>query len=547
MVRQIVGVFSVVALLVMLVSSNVFAENKPSGEKTLKVVEITVIKDDYVYFPERYSKEAQLMPVAKGFWARSAFRCPQGYADKDGNIKIPICESRTYAGSFTNGRAIIYDENKKLYSVINTSGEVIFDFDDDFSLTGVADCSYFQTLNNDPNGMYYVYVSQNGNPIIETDNPILTIYDDKGNRTKKKLPYYRIGRFHNGVANLYELADSYIKGYFGGNPLYKHEYTPVASVNTKGEIFDYWVEEHIEPVGVKNHGFDIEMDDNHLWIIKNGEGREIFRYNSEKAFGDHYIINEKALLVPVKQKDGTTAHTLLDSDGNLYPEYQYSGCDGFGGAYENRFIARPYKTYAEKVAYANTMGEEGERWKHDTTFLASGEDLIIFEFQPYTIYELQDISETLPKRKNAIPTSTKFKVNGGTYVVPTYNINDENFLKIRTIAYMINGTSKQFDIVYSSEQNSVELKKFDCEEIAKEGNIYTVVGGEMKALPTENKIANISKQEFIFCGTNINPLAYNIDGSNFVRLRDIAEIIDFKISWDDITKAVSIDTKEYIE
>lgn len=518
----------VVTLLVMSAPVSVYAEDSLLTRKSLKVVKVGET-GDYVYFPEDYSEEAQLMPVSKGFLARFGSGSPRGYADGDGKIKIPIRENWTYAGKFVNGLAVIYDEQKKLYAAIDTTGKVIFDFDEDATLSGVGDSFSFQILENDPHGMRYATVRDNGNAITKTDKPTLTLYDGKGNRIKKELPFYRIGQFSNGVANLYMLKETTIMGDFGNSPMYNHEYEAVASMNTKGEIFNFPVEEHPMASSENTFGFSVEHGDNYLKIIRNSKGQEIYRYTNDSHFDDHYFINEVALLVPVQQADGTTAHTLMDANGNLYPEYQFNDYHGFGGAYGNRFIIRPYLSYAEKVAYAKKQGAEGEGWLRDVESLAEGRDLIIYDLQPYCIYEVQEIAE------NAIPASVKIVVNGKGYTVPAYNIRGENFLRIRDIASLLRGTPKEFSVAYNPSLKSVILAS---------GEAYEMTGEEMGELGAGHKEAKASKQKLILNGVEISPILFLIDGSNYVRLRDMAQLMNFQIQWEEGTKTVIIHTEQ---
>lgn len=49
-------------------------------------------------------------------------------------------------------------------------------------------------------------------------------------------------------------------------------------------------------------------------------------------------------------------------------------------------------------------------------------------------------------------------------------------------------------------------------------------------------------------GTQIQLIAYNIEGSNYFKLRDIASLINFNVTWDGTMNTVGIDTgSEYLE
>ncbi|MBM7855786.1 hypothetical protein JOC37_002201 [Desulfohalotomaculum tongense] len=410
--------FFVIAMLIPVTAfattNKIFGGNEVeaavSGTRLIQSVNKIKVLGNYNYITDLYSDKVQLMPVQKNFISQA-----YGYADKDGNIKIPIHENWSFADMFIGGLAIVFDENKNTLSAIDTNGNVVFDFDDKTYLGGVGDTSYLQRFENDPNGMYCVYVRGNGDCNYAPNNLTLTIYDRQGNRIRKALPYDRIGRFNNGIANLYIITGSQEIPWLEGTTMTKYTYRPIGSINTKGEILDKVVPE-VEDEMTDDYGFTVEFGDNNQRIIKNSKGEEIYRYTQQeyKLGSEHNIINQNAILVPVRKDDGTTALTLMDSNGNLYPEYEFNDFNAWG-AYGNRFIARPYVSYADKLAYANTLGEEGKQWILDTQFLAEGKDVIMYQLQPPTIYEIQLVGYS---NKDNIETVNNTVTNISTSIVP---------------------------------------------------------------------------------------------------------------------------------
>ena len=53
-------------------------------------------------------------------------------------------------------------------------------------------------------------------------------------------------------------------------------------------------------------------------------------------------------------------------------------------------------------------------------------------------------------------------------------------------------------------------------------------------------MANISSQQFYLDGQRVNLEAYEINGSNYVKLRDVGQAVDFGISYDAATNSVNI-------
>ena len=138
----------------------------------------------------------------------------------------------------------------------------------------------------------------------------------------------------------------------------------------------------------------------------------------------------------------------------------------------------------------------------------------------------------------AIPTSAKVLINGKEVSFTAYNIGGNNYFKLRDVAMAINGTEKNFDVVWNKELNSIELIP---------NQAYTAVGGELVvdslAAPTKPVVTNSTVYIYGF-PEGITPFntAFNIKNNNFFKLRDIGMAFDFGIGWDNATKTITIDT-----
>ncbi len=56
------------------------------------------------------------------------------------------------------------------------------------------------------------------------------------------------------------------------------------------------------------------------------------------------------------------------------------------------------------------------------------------------------------------------------------------------------------------------------------------------------KIAKLSTAVIYKDGVQLELIAYNINGNNYFKLRDIGEVFDFGVFWDGTTKTINIDT-----
>jgi len=141
----------------------------------------------------------------------------------------------------------------------------------------------------------------------------------------------------------------------------------------------------------------------------------------------------------------------------------------------------------------------------------------------------------------ATPTSSTVLVDGKSKTFDSYNINGFNYFKLRDIAYVMNGTAKQFGIDWDAAKNAMTLNP---------GVAYVAAGGEMTGKGSAVKSAILSNQKVFLAGNeNQIPIeAYNIDGYNYFKLRDVGMVLDIGIGWDDAKNTISIlSTKGYVE
>jgi hypothetical protein len=118
----------------------------------------------------------------------------------------------------------------------------------------------------------------------------------------------------------------------------------------------------------------------------------------------------------------------------------------------------------------------------------------------------------------ASPSPQKVFVNGKEVEFDAYAINDNNYFKLRDIAYVLNGTEKQFEIAWDGENNAISLTS---------GKPYTEVGGEMKGKGAGSKTATQTTSKIYLDGEKLNLTAYTIDGNNYFKLSDIGQAFDF--------------------
>lgn len=130
----------------------------------------------------------------------------------------------------------------------------------------------------------------------------------------------------------------------------------------------------------------------------------------------------------------------------------------------------------------------------------------------------------------AVPTREKGQTVyvDNTRVYPTgYNIADNNYFKLRDI-----GTLVGFGVEWNQETQTVEISTARTAP-STEGISDTAASGAM---------AKVSDQRITVDGVQVNMTAYQIDGNNYVKLRDIGKQVDFGVGYDNATASVRIDT-----
>lgn len=140
------------------------------------------------------------------------------------------------------------------------------------------------------------------------------------------------------------------------------------------------------------------------------------------------------------------------------------------------------------------------------------------------------------KTVNAVKSSQKVSVDGKTVEIDAYNIEGSNYFKLRDVAVILSGTEKEFDVGFDKKENliTIELEK-----------PYSKASDDVSTI-TKEKAEGV-KKEIKFIMDNLEYYAHpvNIDGSNYLKLRDLAKIIGFSLEYDEAKKEILIETKDF--
>lgn len=156
------------------------------------------------------------------------------------------------------------------------------------------------------------------------------------------------------------------------------------------------------------------------------------------------------------------------------------------------------------------------------------------EVQTFSAYEIRGQKEKsltayVTKRyKQAIPSEQNITVNGKAVRISGYLIDGSNFCKLRDIAYLLRDTDKKFDVTWHKNAKKVEIRT---------GQAYT--GNITKQIQSERQAVEV--YDGILCdGGNYQVRAYNIDGNNYMKLRDIIELLQAEVVWNAVEGVIQI-------
>ena len=137
--------------------------------------------------------------------------------------------------------------------------------------------------------------------------------------------------------------------------------------------------------------------------------------------------------------------------------------------------------------------------------------------------------------QTAKPSPHAIYVDGTKANVAAYEINDNNYFKLRDIAAIVNGSEKQFEVSWNYDAQRIDLTS---------GKPYTTVGGELGAIGSASKQAETSTAVVYKDNVKMGYTGYNIDDNNYYKLRDVCESFNIGIKWDGANQRVDILTDE---
>ncbi len=135
---------------------------------------------------------------------------------------------------------------------------------------------------------------------------------------------------------------------------------------------------------------------------------------------------------------------------------------------------------------------------------------------------------------SAVRSSANIEVNGKTVLVDGYSVNNSNYFKVRDIAMLVRNTSCRFNVEWNSKLEAIEILT---------GHDYVVIGGELSGEIDQDMDVVENSTPIYVDGIERAITAYNINGSSYFKIRDLADAIGFEVLWDGDTQTISIETE----
>lgn len=137
-----------------------------------------------------------------------------------------------------------------------------------------------------------------------------------------------------------------------------------------------------------------------------------------------------------------------------------------------------------------------------------------------------------PASLKITPSTHAVKIDGKTVDPQGYNIEGNNYYKLRDVAYLLSGTDRQFDVTWDAKNNRIVLTS---------GKAYQKTGDEMTGT-VSSTIQNLSKSDssIVLDGKSVSLTGYRVNGNNYYMLRDLGDALDFFVDFDEATKTVIV-------
>lgn len=255
---------------------------------------------------------------------------------------------------------------------------------------------------------------------------------------------------------------------------------------------------------------------------------EVWRWNGKTAERIFYEKNDYILEYGLVKVDGKVCLTnsLIGATTYIYgmQNHQWKQVKYFLAV---TTVGDPYMI-DDRVVSSKEFHAERDRWMKN--------EEVLFDF---TLQDAIQLFYQLSQRY-ATPSSAKLKVDGKYYTLDSYTIEGNNYFKVRDIAQLMVGTSKEASVQGDASGVRIGLSI----DPVVDDDVYVSTGSELKRTNlkptmatrqiTENYSRNVMRRFVSY--------TYTFDGYKYFPIRELGYLFDFDVQWDNAEKTIVIDT-----
>ena len=505
--------------------------------------------------PSEYRKgqtfiDIQLGSFSEGLaWVQKEGK--RGYIDKTGKEVIP-CQYGDVK-SFSEGLAAVYNSADGYWGYIDKTGNTVLPFQyqtaESFGerYTGYAMVKLMdgkETLIDKtgrdviPSGYSYDIDKNSGwesgdryVPLVSDDYNRDSVYDLTTGQIVQ-FPFYVVSDFHEGFARA-----STGSGDLHGGWLINENYEVITS-----QIYMDFVD-FSGGYAMGSREIVEEGQGREVWFVIDSAGNEILR--PDRNYDSIFVGAYAEGLIAVRTA-GNYRYGFIDTTGREVVPCKYKSVEQFHNG------VAPVQNFEDNWGLVDTSGNEIVPCQYRLSIRYVGGDglwsvnlggggigysdhklLRVSGTAPYsTAAPSTPSTPAKPAGPSANPTNSKVLVNGKEVAFDAYTIDGSNYFKLRDLAFVLNGTEKQFEVGWDNASKTITLTS---------GSAYTANGSEM-AKGGGAQSASVSASKLLIDGKEVSLTAYTIGGNNYFKLRDIGQAFDFGIGWDNASKTITIDT-----
>ena len=132
----------------------------------------------------------------------------------------------------------------------------------------------------------------------------------------------------------------------------------------------------------------------------------------------------------------------------------------------------------------------------------------------------------------AVPSAAYLIINGSPMPFSAYLINGSHYFRLRDIAILLSGTTRQFDVTWDQLNSVVGIHT--GEDYSDDRTLSVVDADPVQCFLTPSVI--------VLDGIAYSLEVYMINSSNYFKLRDLGEMIEFEVDWIEEIRTVIINT-----